>query len=599
MALRASSLQATNTLAINREIDSKYDVVLAVRDKLVDIEKVADINIEQLLADLQEAQDFTGISVVVGDVAGWNAVTKTITVPTVKGDTGAQGVQGEQGERGLQGDTGPRGLTGAAGANGRDGINGRDGVDGINGIDGIDGNDLTVDQIVYNNDGTFTWMFSDGTSYETPDLRGPKGDVGEQGVKGDQGISVHHIKGTSTTDNEGDFGSFGEVDTYTVYGDAAETINLGYFRVNNGATKEDQYGLMYKSTYDTNSNGVVDNSERLGGQLPEYYVNTANNQNVGGDKTFTGNVTVQGDLVVNGSSVTVNAETVEVEDNLMLINKGEVGNGVTAGEAGILVDRGTAPDYKFVWEEAGQAFKIGEVGSLQKVATREDSPISEGIAIWDSMTSKFNTALDVRVDSLQLNGGAGAEGTISWNIDEGTADLQLPGGSTLQIGQENVRTVRNGTAGTIANGTLCMFYGTICNSGRIKVKPFTAGFNEAMYLYGVATQNITSGSDGIITTEGKVRGIDTTGTSVGEVWHDEDIIYAKPNDNGRMTNIMPADNELKIVVATVIHAHTSGTLEIRFTPFNENMYYTKVQNDILLSNKVPLNSDFILDLGEI
>ena len=266
MALRASSLQATNTLAINREIDSKYDAVLDVRNKLVDIEKVADINIEQLLADLQEAQDFTGISVVVGDVAGWNAVTKTITVPTVKGDTGAQGVQGEQGERGLQGDTGPRGLTGAAGANGRDGINGRDGVDGINGIDGIDGNNLTVDQIVYNNDGTFTWMFSDGTSYETPDLRGPKGDVGEQGVKGDQGISVHHIKGTSTTNALGDFATYGDIDTYTVYGDAAETINLGYFRVNNGLAKDGQTNIMFGSTYDTTNNGVVDNSERLNGK---------------------------------------------------------------------------------------------------------------------------------------------------------------------------------------------------------------------------------------------------------------------------------------------------------------------------------------------
>jgi hypothetical protein len=66
--MRASSLQATNTLAINREIDSKYDAVLDVRNKLVEIEKVADINIEQLLADLQEAQDFTGINAVVGDV---------------------------------------------------------------------------------------------------------------------------------------------------------------------------------------------------------------------------------------------------------------------------------------------------------------------------------------------------------------------------------------------------------------------------------------------------------------------------------------------------------------------------------------------------
>ena len=201
-----------------------------------------------------------------------------------------------------------------------------------------------------------------------------------------------------------------------------------------------------------------------------------------------------------------------------------------------------------------------------------------GIKWANTRTPKFST--------MQLTGGTGIEGTLSWNLDEGTADLDLPGGSTLQIGQENIRTVRNNTGSTISNGRLCMFDGTIGNSGRIKVKPFTAGFNEAMYLYGVATQNIISGSDGIITIEGKVRGIDTTGSSVGEVWADEDILYAKPSGNGMMTNIEPADNELKLVVATVIKAHTSGTLEIRFMPFNENMYYTKVQNDILLASKV-------------
>ena len=227
----------------------------------------------------------------------------------------------------------------------------------------------------------------------------------------------------------------------------------------------------------------------------------------------------------------------------------------------------------------------------------ELSSITTGdILNWNG-TNWVNTRTP-KVDSIQLNGGASTEGIISWNATEGTADLGLPGGSTLQIGQENVRTVRNATASTISNGRLCMFDGTIGNSGRIKVKPFTAGFNEAMYLYGVATQNIISGSDGIITIEGKVRGIDTTGASVGEVWADEDILYAKPNDNGMMTNIEPADNELKLVVATVIHAHaTNGCLEIRFTPFNENMYYTKVQNDILLNSKVPLSGDFTLDLG--
>lgn len=134
MGMRASSLQANNVLAINREIDSKYDAVLAVRDKLVEIEKVAGLDIEQILADLEAAQDFTGISVVAGEVAGWDPIGKVITVPTVKGDTGATGNTGDVGPQGPIGPIGPRGLTGAAG---RDGIDGADGSSGYNGLNGM------------------------------------------------------------------------------------------------------------------------------------------------------------------------------------------------------------------------------------------------------------------------------------------------------------------------------------------------------------------------------------------------------------------------------------------------------------------------------
>ena len=216
MSMRASSLQATNTLAINREIDSKYDAVLAVRDKLPEIELVAGLDIAQILTELQNAQDFTGIKVVAGSIAGWDAATKTITVPTVKGDQGIQGPTGATGATGAPGQKGDRGLTGAAGTNGRDGINGSNGVDGLNGRDGIDGKDLTIEQISYNNGtGRFIWQFSDGTSYETPDLRGAKGDTGSKGDKGETGLGVHHIKGTSTTNVLGDFASYGDIDTYT------------------------------------------------------------------------------------------------------------------------------------------------------------------------------------------------------------------------------------------------------------------------------------------------------------------------------------------------------------------------------------------------
>ena len=261
--MRATSLAANNILAINREIDSKYDAVLAVRDKLPEIELVAGINFEEILAELEAAQDFTGITVVQGVTVDWDPVGKILTVP--KGDQGIQGIQGVQGVQGIQGERGFNGVQGTKGDKGdqgADGPRGFNGTDGAQGEKGDTGDNLTVSQIVYNNDGTFTWLFSDGTSYITPSLIGPKGDTGDQGIKGDTGIGVHHLKGTSTTQLEGDFGVAGETDTYTFYADAGETIPLGWFIVTNGISTA---GDMQKSVYDTNNSGVVDNAEKVNG----------------------------------------------------------------------------------------------------------------------------------------------------------------------------------------------------------------------------------------------------------------------------------------------------------------------------------------------
>ena len=223
--------------------------------------------------------------------------------------------------------------------------------------------------------------------------------------------------------------------------------------------------------------------------------------------------------------------------------------------------------------------------------------VNGGMIRYNTDTSTWNsydfTNNDVIGLDITANIAVGV-GQIAWNATEGTADLGLAGGSTLQIGQENTRTVRNGTASTISDGTVCMFAGTVGNSGRIKVAPYTGIKGTHKYIYGVATQAITPDSDGLITIDGKVRGINTTGSLVGEVWNDEDILYVKPNDSGRLTNVEPVGDELKIVVATVIHAHTNGTLEVRVLPIDENMSYTKEQSD---NTFVPLVGDFTLDLG--
>lgn len=131
--MRASTL-GNNILAINREIDSRYDTVIAVKNKLPEIELVAGMDITGLIQELENAQDFTGITVVIGTVPSWDPINKILTVTVEKGDKGDQGLVGPQGP---VGPIGPQGLRGLTGPKGKDGLNGKDGINGINGLNGM------------------------------------------------------------------------------------------------------------------------------------------------------------------------------------------------------------------------------------------------------------------------------------------------------------------------------------------------------------------------------------------------------------------------------------------------------------------------------
>ena len=102
---------------------------------------------------------------------------------------------------------------------------------------------------------------------------------------------------------------------------------------------------------------------------------------------------VKGNLVVEGESTIIKAQTVEVADNLLLLNDGETGAGVTKGMSGIAVDRGTLADYMFVFDESDGAFKVGEENSLQIVATRgTEGEMTNGFfTSWNSSTLKLET----------------------------------------------------------------------------------------------------------------------------------------------------------------------------------------------------------------
>lgn len=71
-----------------------------------------------------------------------------------------------------------------------------------------------------------------------------------------------------------------------------------------------------------------------------------------------GRVLVTGNLVVEGDTLTVSAENLNVNDNIITLNYGESGAGVSLIYSGIKIDRGTELPASFVYDESFDTFQI-------------------------------------------------------------------------------------------------------------------------------------------------------------------------------------------------------------------------------------------------
>jgi hypothetical protein len=64
-----------------------------------------------------------------------------------------------------------------------------------------------------------------------------------------------------------------------------------------------------------------------------------------------GEVKVTGNLLVTGQTLTVDAQNLNVKDNVIILNYGETGSGVSLRYSGIQIDRGTQTDVSILYDE--------------------------------------------------------------------------------------------------------------------------------------------------------------------------------------------------------------------------------------------------------
>lgn len=210
---------------------------------------------------------------------------------------------------------------------------------------------------------------------------------------------------------------------------------------------------------------------------------------------------------------------------------------------------------------------------LSLMAGGADSKANEALA----QLSRIADALD-RIPPAQKNNttftdyidfGTGPHATkprrLGWNDGDGTLDVGMGyDGVTQQVGLETYYRIK--ASATITNGQLVMFDGSVGASGVLKGKPST-GLTSGQLVMGVATMDIPNNDFGYVTAFGLVRGIDTTGSSVGETWADGDLLYYNPSYAGGLTKVIPTAPTPKVICAAVVNAGPggSGSLFVRAT----------------------------------
>lgn len=224
----------------------------------------------------------------------------------------------------------------------------------------------------------------------------------------------------------------------------------------------------------------------------------------------------------------------------------------------------------------GNAGELGNVlaSIAAQIAQAKSEAISQSGIYTDSKIAMINLdgymtieADNSNVGILRFNqnppSGSLSAGEMKWDSTEGTMEMGMNGGGVIQsIGLELFYRVNNKTQIDIVNGDLVAFDGTDGNSGRINVKKAVPGVNPN-HILGIATENIFQGQTGFVTWFGKIRGIQTNGADVSEVWTSGMTLYPHPSIAGKLTKNEPLTGN-KLPIAAVISAHGSnGTMFVR------------------------------------
>ena len=197
-----------------------------------------------------------------------------------------------------------------------------------------------------------------------------------------------------------------------------------------------------------------------------------------GNATFADDVTITGNLTVNGATTTVSTTNTVVADSLFELNNGASSN---ANDCGIVIERGSTGDNAIIaWDESADKFTMGTTTATG--ASTGDLSITAGTVIANvegAVTGNASTATALAT--------ARTIGGVSF---DGTANINLPGVNAT--GNQNT----SGTAATVTGAAQSAITSVGTMTGLV--------VDGTSQLYESVTEAITGNKTPALTDAGKV-----------------------------------------------------------------------------------------------
>jgi len=318
------------------------------------------------------------------------------------------------------------------------------------------------------------------------------------------------------------------------------------------------------------------------------------------NETFHKNVTISGDLTVSGTTTTVNTETINLADNLILINSNHTGS--PSQDGGIEINRGTSANKTFIWDETNDRWSVGSetlysTGLVRGGQVVGDSGTISNLASTTHTASTItaNNTTSVNVTSTNLVAGVNAtfDSATIGNLSI-TNMLASSGDSATFTNIAN--TQFTGSQATIDSATITNLNADSSDIRQLSTEfiNFDSAFGDSATITNLANTQLTASQ--ITVDSATINTLNVDSSDVRQISTEFINFDSAFGDSATVTNL--ATTQLTVANANIDSANITNLSSTNFTMSSgDSATITNIANTQLTGSQATLDSATITKLN--